>query len=677
MRHSHIKRAVSAWIAAVFLLCTIYMYMDFSAVYADEVIRTGYITAGVTNVNIRSGPGTSYDRITQADGGLSLDIYEEVPSSGSYSWYYVGFYLNGVYTKGYVATDYVTLNAIVDYDQDADFESYLETQGFPESYRDDLRRLHAKYPKWIFVADYLHKDWNTVVENENVIGRSLIWNYAKSSWKSTAPGCYDWDTGEYVEWDSGGWVQASSELVQYALDPRNFLNSVNIFMFESLKYDAGTQDESGLSAILAGTFMENSDHELSYEGNDYTYSSALMYAGRVSGVSPYHLATRIIQEQGSNGRGSSISGTVSGYEGYYNYYNQGAYKTQAASAVENGLKYASRTNAKDLRPWDNRMKSIIGGAIYIGNGYINRGQDTIYYEKFDMVTPYTHQYMTNILAPRSESVNASSAYSEEQKANTPIIFTIPVYDNMPQTACPLPDADGSPNNRLRSMEVDGYTLTPTFSPSVTEYNLIVENETESIHVSGEAWDAQAELSGVGEHALQVGDNDIIVSVRAANGEIQNYALHVVRKAPAVDEPAGGFTTDYKLSDAGFLFGLGVSSSAETVLDHIHFSGGSYGEIVKADGAERKDAIATGDILVSYGSDHFVMSRHELVIYGDINGDSKIDLLDIIKIKRHLLELDNLTGAYYEAADANHDSQIDILDIVAVKKDMLGLSYIIQ
>ena len=29
------------------------------------------------------------------------------------------------------------------------------------------------------------------------------------------------------------------------------------------------------------------------------------------------------------------------------------------------------------------MKSIVGGAKMIGSSYINRGQSTIYYEKFD------------------------------------------------------------------------------------------------------------------------------------------------------------------------------------------------------------------------------------------------------------------------------------------------------
>ena len=104
-----------------------------------------------------------------------------------------------------------------------------------------------------------------------------------------------------------------------------------------------------------------------------------MYAGEVSKVSPYHLATRILQEQGNTGYGSCISGNVAGYRGYYNYYNQGAVKSGNISAVVNGMKYASRSDSDSLRPWNTRMKSIVGGAKMIGSSYINRGQSTIYY----------------------------------------------------------------------------------------------------------------------------------------------------------------------------------------------------------------------------------------------------------------------------------------------------------
>ena len=70
-------------------------------------------------------------------------------------------------------------------------------------------------------------------------------------------------------------------------------------------------------------------------------------------------------------------------------------------------------------------------AIYLGKSYINRGQNTIYYEKFDM-TGRGHQYMTNVLAPRSESVKSAQGYSDSNKNNIAFIFRIPVYENMPE-----------------------------------------------------------------------------------------------------------------------------------------------------------------------------------------------------------------------------------------------------
>ena len=115
-------------------------------------------------------------------------------------------------------------------------------------------------------------------------------------------------------------------------------------MFENLSFDSSLQDESGLESMVDGTFMENSSHDLTYDGRNYTYITGLLLAGQESGVSPYHLASRILQEQGNSGYGSSISGIQSGYRGYYNYYNIGAYASGGLTAVQNGLKFASRTD---------------------------------------------------------------------------------------------------------------------------------------------------------------------------------------------------------------------------------------------------------------------------------------------------------------------------------------------
>ena len=651
---------------------------------AEESIGQGHVNYEVTDLRIRTSP-VSGSVITKVDGGFKFDIYEEVDTSSGL-WYGIGFYLNGDYYRGYVTSEYVTVDKRNDYKPDADFEEYLDSQGFPDSYKDGLRQLHAQYPNWVFVADHNGKDWFDVLENQNVIGRSLTYGSAKSSWKSVADGCYDWESGQYTQLDSGGWVQASSALVEYALDPRNFLNADNIFMFENLSFDSSLQDESGLESMVDGTFMENSSHDLTYDGRNYTYITGLLLAGQESGVSPYHLASRILQEQGNSGYGSSISGTQSGYYwGYYNYYNIGAYASGGLTAVQNGLKYASYPDSSTLRPWNTRMKSIIGGAIYLGKSYINRGQNTLYYEKFDM-TGRGHQYMTNVLAPRSESVKSAQGYSDSNKNNIAFIFRIP--ENMPENVCEIPTGDGSPNNRLSDLYVDGYSLTPTFSLYKTEYSLIVDYDTSSVYVGGSTLDSSADVSGLGYHDLSVGSNDITITVTAANGDDQDYTITVVRQDkepdptpepdPEPDVAYPGFSTTLSVDeDEKYISGLTVSGYVQDVLDKIDNYNGAYSKILNKNGNEKDGLVGTGDILITYNSSGEEVSRYEIVIYGDVNGDGEIDLFDFAQIKRSILGIADPSGVYWKAADCNRDGELDLFDFAMVKRYILGVGSINQ
>lgn len=184
---------------------------------AEESIGQGHVNYDVTGLRIRKGPTTNSSIITTVSGGFKFDIYEETTDDDGDTWYGIGFYLNGSYERGYIYGGYITVDKRNDYEPDADFEEYLDSQGFPDSYKEGLRQLHAQYPNWVFVADHNGKDWSDVLDNQNVIGRSLTYGSAVSSWKSVADGCYDWETGEYTQLDSGGWVQASSALVEYAL----------------------------------------------------------------------------------------------------------------------------------------------------------------------------------------------------------------------------------------------------------------------------------------------------------------------------------------------------------------------------------------------------------------------------------------------------------------------------
>ena len=429
--------------------------------------------------------------------------------------------------------------------------------------------------------------------------------------------------------------------------------------------------------------MDNSSHDLSYDGRNYTYITGLLLAGQESGVSPYHLASRILQEQGYDGHGSSISGTQSGYLGYYNYYNIGAYARGGLTAVQNGLEYASYPDSSTLRPWNTRMKSIIGGAIYLGKSYINRGQNTLYYEKFDM-TGRGHQYMTNVLAPRSESVKSAQGYSDSHKNNIAFIFRIPVYENMPENVCEIPTGDGSPNNRLSDLYVDGYSLTPTFSLYKTEYSLIVDYDTSSVYVGGSTLDSSADVSGLGYHDLSVGSNDITITVTADNGDNQDYTITVVRQdkepdpTPEPDVAYPGFSTTLSVDeDEKYISGLTVSGYVQDVLDKIDNYNGAYSKILNKNGNEKDGLVGTGDILITYNSSGEEVSRYEIILYGDVNGDGEIDLFDFAQIKRSILGIAEPSGVYWKAADCNRDGELDLFDFAMVKRYILGVGSINQ
>lgn len=323
---------------------------------------------------------------------------------------------------------------------------------FPESYRPYLEKLAEKYPNWKFVALYTDLDWNYVIDQENVFGKNLVPKNYIDRWKNTTPGQYD------VEVDAG-WVDCSRQAVEYCMDPRNFLNETRLFQFEGLSFDAHTNQVEGVEKILYGTeFYQKQVSYLTSTGGivsmSETYGDLILRGGQTSLVSPYHLASRIKQEVGPFLSHKSISGDVQGYEGLYNFYNIGATSSsEAMGAIKNGLQYAKdgkgaseQTKNKYMIPWNTKERAITGGGIFIGSSYINVGQNTIYLQKFDVNDErgedlFWHQYMTNVLAPYSESKSIYQGYAKTGILSTPMTFIIPVYENMPAIPVQSPSID--------------------------------------------------------------------------------------------------------------------------------------------------------------------------------------------------------------------------------------------
>lgn len=60
-----------------------------------------------------------------------------------------------------------------------------------------------------------------------------------------------------------------------------------------------------------------------------------------------------------------------------------------------------------------------------------------------------------------------------------------------------------------------------------------------------------------------------------------------------------------------------------------------------------------------------------VMKGDVNGDEKISLGDILMIRDHMLGRTELTDAQLQAADVNGDNRVSLGDIVMIRDYMLG------
>jgi beta-N-acetylglucosaminidase len=644
-----------------------------------EVVANASVIASVANVRSTPQSDITTNIIGTVSRGQRLAAGSAIPSIGtdSYQWCAVTYEAGGTQISGYVVFAYISLD-------DPEFTATLKSLGFPDSYIPYLTKLHGIHPNWSFQAIQTGLDWNTVVAGEASIGTSLIYSSVDDAWKSTDPGTYDWYSNTYTPYDGTSWVNASKDIVAYYLDPRNFLTDPGVFQFLSLSYDGATQSESAVQKQLATSFMA-SGTVTSDAGAAVSYSAVFMDAGQQSGASPYFLVSRVLQEVSPSGS-RSTSGTEPAHEGYYNYYNIGASSSPdpvilgllfAQYGSSNPTKYpmSPENQAKYLIPWNSPYRSIVGGAKFISQNYISRGQNTLYFQKFDVISNddglYKHQYMTNIQAMTGESTTLYSAYSKFGILDVPLTFCIPVYSGMTDSVTPLPAKTGNPNNFLSQIAVDGFSITPSFDPGVTDgYSLIVPFQASQINLSAAAVSSFASVAGIGSIPINVGENKLPITVTAQNGAVRIYNLTVVRSESTGED---AFTTSYTINGNGTISKVVPGTNVSTFSSGITLLNGGKLEFLNATGSvisASDHMLVSGDRVRILDASSNPVYDYPIVIYGDANGDGKITSSDLTVICRHVLKKTTLTGIAAVAADVNRDGKISSSDLTLVCRHVL-------
>jgi len=532
---------------------------------------------------------------------------------GSNKWYQVSY--SG--KTGYICSKYIIEDEVIDVeiDPNGDFETQMLARGFTPSYLPALKALHQKYPNWNFKAIKTNMDYNSALDAQSIPGMAAVDG-------SDTTLRYVNDFGNYVVIEPG-WYAASRSTVSYYMDPRNFLSERYIFMFENLQYISSCQTKAGVQTVLGSTYMPL---------RLPTYADVFMQAATSYNVNPIHLASRVKQETWKGGTIGSESttgekftftfdqncydnlsknayntawdlenscGNDKEYSNLYNFFNIGAYSSYA-SPVYRGLIWANGGFDGSVttyqRPWNNPTSAILGGSQYIANQYINKEQNTGYFERFN-VNPkafqynaaHTHQYMTNIRAHYSEASKTYDAYLSMGliNSNSTFEFLIPVFNNMPNE-----------------------TELPTIPVPPPPQPVIPKVEVNTI------------ISGAG-YKLN-----------------NNYMSNI-----SIGKTIDSITSDLKA----------VSSDAiVTVKD--------------ANNNTKTGAIGTGDkITVSNGSEQ---KQYTAIIYGDVNGDGSISILDLLRVQKKLLNSVKLSNDQIIAADNNKDGKITVVDLLRVQKHIL-------
>lgn len=535
----------------------------------------------------------------------------------------------------------------------------IDDSKYPQ-FKSAIKQLQQSNSNFTFQVYYTGIDWQEAITREyQGHGKSPMNVFNPSSTSASYKGMWYCPICGLQPFDSGVWRCASREAIEYMMDARNSLSVDSVFQFKTLETpDVSVADVTNIVAGK-GTFINNS------EAIQAIYDASVTY-----NINGYYLVAKIIGEHGNNG--SSLSnGTYAGFQGIYNYFNIGAYGSDANDVINKGLKYASD------KGWNTIRKSIMGGAEIIKGQYVGKGQSTLYYQKFNVVySPlFTHQYQTNIMAAENESRSLKSYYG----GNANHTFIIPVFENMPATASPRPDTNKS----------NSYTYEEATVNVNSDSSLNVRSK-ESLYGTSVGSLSNGEKIKILKRATKQVDGyywDLIVS---NSGGIYGYAarevsgkVYLVGTGIYTTSTVGGGTTTSTTPPATTPTtptippdNTKTALSANTVTvegDFINISPDISIESLKTTypSAVIKDTagnvVNSGKIVTGYKAT-IDEKEYTLVKKGDVNGDGDVDLSDVIQTFNHADRSNAFslsTEAKIKASQIKVSTETSLADVILI------------
>ncbi len=208
-------------------------------------------------------------------------------------------------------------------------------------------------------------------------------------------------------WRGNGAVNATLTEVMEYINPLNYCDEVYKYQFLNIG------EENGVSVDALNDYL---DGKGILEGQ----GEAFKRAAQMYDISEVYLVAHAALESGNGtsqlSNGVSVNGKV-----VYNMFGIAAYDN---SPLSSGSKKAYDEG------WTSVEKSILGGAKWISENYINNPkgkQNTLYKMLWNPKDPATHQYATDISWATSQAKSISMIFKSFPDAKTS--FIVPIYSN--------------------------------------------------------------------------------------------------------------------------------------------------------------------------------------------------------------------------------------------------------
>lgn len=533
-----------------------------------------------------------------------------------------------------------------------------------------LQSLKNAHQNWNFKILYTDIEWSDAIANEYVGHGSSPRNLVPANSSNYDEGWICQVCGEKT-YDSGNWHCASEAAIAYMMDARNSVNYSDIFQFMELTYTEC--DVQTIKTMVSGTFLNND-----------SYINAIVEAAKTHNVNAYYIVARILQEQGKSGSTLSAGNGYNGqYVGYYNVFNIGASGNGKETVILNGLKKAQSYG------WTSLESSIIGGTEIIAQRYIARGQNTLYFQKFDVDNSdgnlYWHQYMQNILAAQSEGATLRKTFESVGSIESNYTFIIPLFKNMPTTAAPRPLATST--NTPTSTDLVKVNVTGTLFlrdaagknankiGSVSKDEIITRLEKATTKVDGTYWDYVMKADGTKGYAAR--------ETYETEPKYKLYLVPINQETPS--EPETPTTpNDGSLNETTNEDDTTIIKNDKVKVDTKN------NEVSTVPGATVKDFadLLGGNVVVKNASGELLPSDsklstgcvindvYEVAVLGDVNGDGKVNTIDAARALKASVGNYTFEGIYAIASDINCDGTINTIDAARLLKASVG-NYQIQ